>query len=312
MEKISRNGTSGLKAIAQLDDDDELKAVLKKLRIKMGIAENEPEDRAIAKDPVFEKEPAEGAIAPLYCPTLSVNELSPRRLSISARQGGARAREVETASVPPSVKRPGNSVKRGSVPPTAKPRPALQPASAASSPAETKAAADPLPQGNRLATAGRSTPAALPEVLVTVAQAEVSSANLTPDTVRHTPTAAPALSETGGMPVSAAPVQNVATAPARHHIADSATAPAPRTDTPQAQAPQSDSPFLTYRFQRWGKEHAVTIQNQPDGQLLLQPSDVLVAQRLAEQWHAGHPQRWALPADGHAEQQSEDESEENK
>lgn len=70
---------------------------------------------------------------------------------------------------------------------------------------------------------------------------------------------------------------------------------------------------LTYRFSSWGAEHAVTVQGQAGGSLLLQPSDPLVAQRLSEQWQSGNPQQWQLARDGgegreqHRPQQDEED-----
>lgn len=70
---------------------------------------------------------------------------------------------------------------------------------------------------------------------------------------------------------------------------------------------------LTYRFSSWGAEHAVTVQGQTGGTLLLQPSDPLVAQRLGEQWQSGNPQQWQLARDGgegreqHQPQQDEED-----
>ncbi|MEJ8675058.1 type III secretion system needle length determinant, SpaN/EivJ family [Chromobacterium amazonense] len=55
---------------------------------------------------------------------------------------------------------------------------------------------------------------------------------------------------------------------------------------------------LTYQFRLWGNEHSVTVQGTLSGSLLLQPSDVLVAQRLGEQWQSGNPQQWQLARDG--------------
>ncbi|KVZ51083.1 type III secretion system needle length determinant, SpaN/EivJ family [Burkholderia ubonensis] len=69
---------------------------------------------------------------------------------------------------------------------------------------------------------------------------------------------------------------------------------------------------LTYRFSRWGGEHAVTVPAPANGVLLLQPSDALVAQRLSEQWQSGNPQQWQLARDGgeqrRPQQQEEDEA----
>ncbi|MEN3029781.1 type III secretion system needle length determinant, SpaN/EivJ family [Chromobacterium amazonense] len=72
---------------------------------------------------------------------------------------------------------------------------------------------------------------------------------------------------------------------------------------------------LTYQFRRWGNEHSVTVQGTLSGNLLLQPSDVLVAQRLGEQWQSGNPQQWQLARDGgegrgqqQPQQDEEDES----
>ncbi|MGC3029870.1 type III secretion system needle length determinant, SpaN/EivJ family [Burkholderia sp. DN3021] len=82
---------------------------------------------------------------------------------------------------------------------------------------------------------------------------------------------------------------------------------APAVDVPQS--------ALTYRFSRWGGEHAVTVHAPANGVLLLQPSDALVAQRLSEQWQSGNPQQWQLARDGgdggeqrRPEQQEEDEA----
>ncbi|KMN36756.1 hypothetical protein VI26_05590 [Chromobacterium sp. LK1] len=83
----------------------------------------------------------------------------------------------------------------------------------------------------------------------------------------------------------------------------------PRQDAAQAQpapyapsAPEPAQPGLTYRFQRWGGEHAVNVQSQPGGVLSLQPSDSLVQQRLGEQWQSGNPQQWQMARDDGHEQ----------
>ncbi|WP_157380559.1 type III secretion system needle length determinant, SpaN/EivJ family [Burkholderia ubonensis] len=86
----------------------------------------------------------------------------------------------------------------------------------------------------------------------------------------------------------------------RHASSESA----PSVDVPQS--------ALTYRFSRWGGEHAVTVQAPANGVLLLQPSDALVAQRLSEQWQSGNSQQWQLARDGgeqrQPQQQEEDEA----
>lgn len=75
------------------------------------------------------------------------------------------------------------------------------------------------------------------------------------------------------------------------------SAPVKPAETEPAPAP----PGLSYRFQRWGGEHAVTIQTQTGTaglQLQLLPSDSLVQQRLSDQWQSGNPQQWSLGRDG--------------
>ncbi|MEO2215489.1 type III secretion system needle length determinant, SpaN/EivJ family [Chromobacterium vaccinii] len=75
------------------------------------------------------------------------------------------------------------------------------------------------------------------------------------------------------------------------------SAPVKPAETEPAPAP----PGLSYRFQRWGGEHAVTIQTQVGTaglQLQLLPSDSLVQQRLSDQWQSGNPQQWSLGRDG--------------
>ncbi|MCP1290081.1 hypothetical protein NK214_07740, partial [Chromobacterium sp. S0633] len=79
--------------------------------------------------------------------------------------------------------------------------------------------------------------------------------------------------------------------------------PALSQPTPSApSAPEPAQPGLTYRFQRWGGEHAVNVQSQPGGVLSLQPSDSLVQQRLGEQWQSGNPQQWQMARDDGREQ----------
>lgn len=79
--------------------------------------------------------------------------------------------------------------------------------------------------------------------------------------------------------------------------------PALSQTTPSApSAPEPAQPGLTYRFQRWGGEHAVNVQSQPGGVLSLQPSDSLVQQRLGEQWQSGNPQQWQMARDDGREQ----------
>ncbi|OVE47220.1 type III secretion system needle length determinant, SpaN/EivJ family [Chromobacterium violaceum] len=86
-------------------------------------------------------------------------------------------------------------------------------------------------------------------------------------------------------------------------------APRSRADWKQALAAGAATPaqaqetgaVLTYRFQRWGGEHAVSVQalgHAGATQLSLTPSDGLVQQRLAEQWQSGNPQQWTLRDDG--------------
>jgi hypothetical protein len=84
---------------------------------------------------------------------------------------------------------------------------------------------------------------------------------------------------------------------------------------PIADAPMMQPSGLTYRFTRWGAEHAVTVQGPTSGALLLQPSDSLVTQQLSAQWQSGEPQRWQLARDGsegreqrHQQQNEEDEA----
>lgn len=84
---------------------------------------------------------------------------------------------------------------------------------------------------------------------------------------------------------------------------------------PIADAPMIQPSGLTYRFTRWGAEHAVTVQGQTSGALLLQPSDSLVTQQLSAQWQSGDPQKWQLARDGsegresrHQQQNEEDEA----
>ncbi|SUX55956.1 antigen presentation protein SpaN [Chromobacterium vaccinii] len=75
------------------------------------------------------------------------------------------------------------------------------------------------------------------------------------------------------------------------------SAPAKPADAESEPAPSG----LSYRFQRWAGEHAVTIQTQAGAtglQLQLLPSDSLVQQRLSEQWQSGNPQQWSLGRDG--------------
>lgn len=71
---------------------------------------------------------------------------------------------------------------------------------------------------------------------------------------------------------------------------------------------------LTYRFYSWGADHAVMVQGYAGGNLLLQPSDALVTQRLSEQWQSGNPQQWQLAGgegEGREQQQpSRDEEDE--
>ncbi|WP_374424698.1 type III secretion system needle length determinant, SpaN/EivJ family [Chromobacterium sp.] len=113
----------------------------------------------------------------------------------------------------------------------------------------------------------------------------------------------------------AAPVGAVA-APPQPQAQATATPPReaapparPRQDAAPAQpapsapsAPEPAQPGLTYRFQRWGGEHAVNVQSQPGGVLSLQPSDSLVQQRLGEQWQSGNPQQWQMARDDGREQ----------
>ncbi|AXE33384.1 type III secretion system needle length determinant, SpaN/EivJ family [Chromobacterium phragmitis] len=109
-------------------------------------------------------------------------------------------------------------------------------------------------------------------------------------------------------------------APLPHDPAASQIAPAPQPPQPPAmprakaewkqaqaamsasQTPASPAPAaLTYRFQSWGGDHAVSVQalaGQGGAQLALAPSDGLVQQRLAEQWQSGNPQQWTMRDDG--------------
>jgi hypothetical protein len=84
---------------------------------------------------------------------------------------------------------------------------------------------------------------------------------------------------------------------------------------PIADTPMIQPGGLTYRFTRWGAEHAVTVQGPTSGALLLQPSDSLVTQQLNAQWQSGDPQKWQLARDGsegreqrHQQQNEEDEA----
>lgn len=80
------------------------------------------------------------------------------------------------------------------------------------------------------------------------------------------------------------------------------------------EVPMMQPSGLTYRFTRWGAEHAVTVQGQTGGAFLLQPSDSLVTQQLSAQWQSGEPQKWQLARDGsegreqsHQQKNEEDE-----
>ncbi|WP_080417150.1 type III secretion system needle length determinant, SpaN/EivJ family [Burkholderia ubonensis] len=101
-----------------------------------------------------------------------------------------------------------------------------------------------------------------------------------------------------GGPVQSAPASRLTPSPspqARQESAPGLSRHARSERAPAVDAPQSG---LTYRFSRWGGEHAVTVQAPANGVLLLQPSDALVAQRLSEQWQSGNPQQWQLARDG--------------
>lgn len=73
--------------------------------------------------------------------------------------------------------------------------------------------------------------------------------------------------------------------------------------TPQAlQDGASRGSELTYRFNKWGNEHSVKVQSQSRvdvPQLMLQPSDSLVAQRLGEHLsQTSPPGNWTVLEDG--------------
>lgn len=140
------------------------------------------------------------------------------------------------------------------------------------------------------------------------------------DAAAPAPAPTPAVTREGGearknetAPAAAAPIapqQAQASAPATPPR-DTAPPARPRQDPTPAQAqttlsaasaPEPAQPGLTYRFQRWGGEHAVNVQSQPGGVLSLQPSDSLVQQRLGEQWQSGNPQQWQMARDDGREQ----------
>jgi hypothetical protein len=80
---------------------------------------------------------------------------------------------------------------------------------------------------------------------------------------------------------------------------------APRQPSPRMQAQQDDAlrgTEFTYRFSKWGSEHAVKVQAQTRGytpQLTLQPSDQLVALRLDHAFSQSAPSdHWTLLKDG--------------
>lgn len=134
------------------------------------------------------------------------------------------------------------------------------------------------------------------------------------------PAPTPAAAREGGetRKTEPAPAAAAAVAPQQAQPSAPATPPReaappsrPRQDPAQAQAqtalsapsaPEPAQPGLTYRFQRWGGEHAVNVQSQPGGVLSLQPSDSLVQQRLGEQWQSGNPQQWQMARDDGREQ----------
>ncbi|QIU92578.1 type III secretion system needle length determinant, SpaN/EivJ family [Yokenella regensburgei] len=65
---------------------------------------------------------------------------------------------------------------------------------------------------------------------------------------------------------------------------------------------------MIYPFTRWGDGHRVVIYQQPDGTLLLHPSDSRVAQQLSEQWLSCDSRNWTLARDdehGHNHQNRE-------
>ncbi|WP_217591405.1 type III secretion system needle length determinant, SpaN/EivJ family [Burkholderia sp. GbtcB21] len=124
-----------------------------------------------------------------------------------------------------------------------------------------------------------------------------SSASALPHSVERKPRP-DALPLHGGGPVQSAPPSRLTPSPstqARQESAPGLPRHARSERAPAVDAPQSG---LTYRFSRWGGEHAVTVQAPANGVLLLQPSDALVAQRLSEQWQSGNPQQWQLARDG--------------
>ncbi|WP_227105386.1 SpaN/EivJ family type III secretion system needle length determinant [Chromobacterium rhizoryzae] len=161
-----------------------------------------------------------------------------------------------------------------------------------------------------LPVAASQTAAAAPTPGRTVSKAEAAA---------PVPTPTPAAAREGGetRKTESAPAAAAALTPPPAQPSAPATPP-PREAAPQARprqdpalsqttpsapsAPEPAQPGLTYRFQRWGGEHAVNVQSQPGGVLSLQPSDSLVQQRLGEQWQSGNPQQWQMARDDGREQ----------
>ncbi|KVT72953.1 type III secretion system needle length determinant, SpaN/EivJ family [Burkholderia ubonensis] len=146
--------------------------------------------------------------------------------------------------------------------------------------------------------------------------AQSSSESALPHSVERKPRP-DALPLQGG-PAQSAPASRLTRSPSPQARQDAAPAMARHVLSERAPAVDAPQSGLTYRFSRWGGEHAVAVQAPVNGVLLLQPSDALVAQRLSEQWQSGNPQQWQLARDDangrergeqrQAPQQEEDEA----
>ena len=199
------------------------------------------------------------------------------------------------ASLAPAAKTP---VKAGSV----------SPMSAEATPAKTEHAPAKGEAALPAAAARDPAPTTLPAAVPTLSGHKA----LNTETTAPTPRAAREGGEARKTETAPAAAAVIAPQPAQPSAAaprETAPAARPRQEPSQAQpapsapsAPEPAQPGLTYRFQRWGGEHAVNVQSQPGGVLSLQPSDSLVQQRLGEQWQSGNPQQWQMARDDGREQ----------
>ncbi|KVD82927.1 type III secretion system needle length determinant, SpaN/EivJ family [Burkholderia ubonensis] len=159
------------------------------------------------------------------------------------------------------------------------------------------------------ADGGRTIPAG--QIAAALEQAALaSSESALPHSVEREPSP-DALPPQGG-PAQSASSSRLTPSPspkARQEAAPGMSRHARSESAPAVDVPQS---ALTYRFSRWGGEHAVTVQTPANGVLLLQPSDALVAQRLSEQWQSGNPQQWQLARNGSEQQRPQQQQEEDE